>query len=30
MRYCPKCNQTYGDKIKECPICGRKLVKVAY
>ncbi len=30
MKYCSKCNRNYSDKIKKCPECDNKLVKVAY
>jgi rRNA maturation endonuclease Nob1 len=30
MKYCNKCNQSFGDKLKECPNCGKKLAKMSY
>ena len=30
MKYCNKCNQSYGNKEKKCPKCGNKLIRVAY
>ena len=30
MKFCPKCNKNYSDKIKECPDDQTKLVRVSY
>lgn len=30
MKYCSKCNAQRGDKLKDCPDCGSRLVKVSY
>lgn len=30
MKYCNKCNQNFSDKLKKCPECGKKLLRMSY